>query len=85
MQTWLGAGGWVLVWELVGGYCHPVRHTQPAFPMHLPAQGLAEESKEDESELEDKKEEGDGPQRRKEDSSESDDSDTEYSDSDQLL
>ena len=24
-------------WELVGGYCRPVRHKRPAFPMHLPA------------------------------------------------
>jgi len=23
-------------WELVDGYCHPVRHTRPALPAHLP-------------------------------------------------
>ena len=24
-------------WELVDGHCRPIRHTHPAFPMHLPA------------------------------------------------
>ena len=40
-------------WELVGGRCRPVRHTQPALPTHLPAPGPAEESEEDDSEKED--------------------------------
>ena len=65
-------------WELVGGRCHPVQCTQPAFQMHLPAPGLAKENEDGESESEDEKEEDDGAQRRNEDSSESDNSDTEY-------
>ena len=43
-------------WELVGGHCRPVRHTQPALPTHLPASGPAEESDEDESEVDDSEE-----------------------------
>ena len=65
-------------WNLVGGRCRPVRHTRPALPMHLPAPGPAEVSEEDETEEDE--EEGDGVQRGN--SSESDDSETEFSDSD---
>ena len=80
-------------WELVGGHCRPVRHTQPGLPTHLPASGPAEESDEDESEVDDSEEDeskegGEGNdyvQGRREDSSDSDDSEfseTECSDSD---
>ena len=53
-------------WELVGGRCHPLRHTQPALPMHLPAPGQAEESEKNKNEEEDEEEEHDGAQRRRE-------------------
>ena len=36
-------------WELVGGRCCPVRHTQPAPPVHIPVPGQAEDSENDES------------------------------------
>ncbi|CAJ1071450.1 hypothetical protein NQZ68_018657 [Xyrichtys novacula] len=68
-------------WELVGGHCRPVRHTQPALPTHLPAPGPVEKEEEVESE---KEEEEDVAQRRVEssESDESESSDTEFSDSD---
>ena len=53
-------------WEMVGGRCHPVRHTRAAL------QG--EESEEDDEE------EGDHDVERRGDSSESDDSEAEFSD-----
>ena len=31
-------------WELVGGRCRPVRHTQPALPVNIPAPGQDDES-----------------------------------------
>ena len=34
----------------MGGRCRPVRHTRPALPTHLPAQGPVEEDEELESE-----------------------------------
>ena len=60
--------------ELVGGRCRPVRHTRPALPTDLPAPGPAEESGEEDSEKED--EGDDGVQMRREDSFESDDSES---------
>ena len=66
-------------WELVGGRCRPVRHTRPALPTHLPAPGPVEEDAEVESEEED----DDGAaQRRRVELSDSETSDTDYSDSD---
>eukprot|EP00920_Eleutheroschizon_duboscqi_P018890 GHVT01044921.1.p1 GENE.GHVT01044921.1~~GHVT01044921.1.p1 ORF type:complete len:124 (+),score=1.44 GHVT01044921.1:165-536(+) len=38
-------------WELVGGRCRPVRHTQPALPFNIPAPGQAEDSEDDETEI----------------------------------
>ena len=61
-------------WEMVGGRCRPVRHTRAALPMHLPAPGSGEESEEDDEE------EGDHDVERRGDSSESDDSEAEFSD-----
>ena len=70
-------------WELVGGRCHPVRYTCPALPTHLPALGPGKKSEEDgEESEEDGEEEGieeDGDedmQRRRGDSSESDDTES---------
>ena len=34
-------------WQLVGGRCRPVRHTQPALPTQLPLPGPAEENEDD--------------------------------------
>ena len=34
-------------WQLVGGRCRPVRHTQPAFPTQLLLPGPAEENEDD--------------------------------------
>ena len=36
-------------WELAIGHCHPVRHSLPALPMHLPEPELREDSEENES------------------------------------
>jgi len=46
-------------WELVDGYCHPVRHTHPALPAHLPTLRLevAEKSEEDKHEETDEEQE----------------------------
>jgi len=46
-------------WELVDGFCHPVRHTRPALPVHLPTIRLetAEKSEEDEHEETDEEQE----------------------------
>ena len=35
-------------WELASGHCHPVRHSRPALPTHLPECELSEDSEEDE-------------------------------------
>ena len=41
-------------WDLADGCCHPVHHTQPALPAHLPAPRPAEDSgSEDEEEGDD--------------------------------
>ena len=61
------------------GCCHPVHHTLPALPVHLPAPRPAEDSG-----SEDEEEGDDGVQRRRNNSSdgssESDSSETECSD-----
>ena len=70
-------------WELVGGRCRPVRHTQPALPMHLPASRPAEVSGKDESEYDE--DENDDVQSRRGNVSDFDDlesSEAECSDSD---
>ena len=59
-------------WELVGGFCRPVRSTRPALPTHLPALGPGDESEDGESD-----EEAQGN-----DSSDSECSESEWSDSD---
>ena len=71
-------------WELVGGHCRPVRHTQPALPLtlHLPAPRPAEER--DGDEREDDEEEEDLERRRnlyeggETESDDSENSDTEF-------
>ena len=52
-------------WDLVDGRCRPVRHTQPALPVHLPAIRPAEDCG-----SEDEEEGDDGVQKRRENSSE---------------
>jgi len=54
-------------WALVDGNCHPVRHTRPALPAHLPTLRLetAEKSEEDEHEETDEEQE-DSEQREEE-------------------
>ena len=46
-------------WELVDGHCHPIKHTHPALPAHLPAPDLeaADNSKQDEHEETDEEQE----------------------------
>ena len=63
-------------WELVGGYCRPVRHTRPALPVHLPAIWTVDLSDEDESDDHERTkvdEENEYVQARRDDSSDSDD------------
>lgn len=58
-------------WELVDGLCRPIRFTRPALPTHLPALGLDDASEQSESD----EEPGN-------DSSDSECSESEWSDSD---
>ena len=69
-------------WELVGGRRPPVRHTRPVPLTHLPASGPAEETEEDEHDL-DEEEAGDDVIRREDSSDDSrSSSEAECSDSD---
>jgi len=47
-------------WELVDGYCRPIRHTCPALPAHLPTLCLetAVKSEDEHEETDDEQEEG---------------------------
>ena len=63
-------------WELVSSRCRPVRHTRPALPIHLPAPGPSEDSEEDESNMENEQGDDEKAWKRREDSSESDESET---------
>ena len=58
-------------WELASGHCHPVRHTRPALPTHLPECELSEDSEEGESDEDNNDEEDNCVPRRCNDSSES--------------
>ena len=59
--------------ELASGHCHPVHHTRPALPTHLPECELSEDSEEDESDEDNDDEEDNCAPRRCNDSSESSD------------
>ena len=63
-------------WVLISGHCRPVRHTRPALPSHLPASGPSEDSEEEESNMENEQGDDEKAWKRREDSSESDESET---------
>lgn len=63
-------------WELASGRCHPVRHTRPALPTHLPEPELSEDSEEDESDEDNDDEEDNCVPRQCDDSSECSDTDS---------